>query len=410
MPYTNMQKGITAIQQGNLQEGGRLLRIAMKHEDLKGDLRATALTWLAETKFSREEKLACYQEALQNDPNNENARRRMAALLEQSLPPMPTPPVEALPERPKAPAPSGLGGGSAVQPGAPPKPNTVPTGQETPLYGMPAAPVPARRTVQPAQPATSTFYRAVGVIDGPNGPGTAFFITREGLLATTRLVVGGLEHVTIELAPERRIPGQVTRAYPEFDLAFIETGVQLSQLLPMTPRPLLTESAPLSAIDYTGRVTAGQRRATKEAARPDWFPTTITQLTDVGGSPIFDQQHFLVGMLTRNTNRVSAHVYGLHIATIFRCLEGYLQEINEAQQRVYCPACGHLSRAGTVGGHYCEMCGSVLPASAGIPRFPVPKPQVDVLYGENIHRPCKSCGSRVGYYNGHCLRCAAELK
>ena len=56
---------------------------------------------------------------------------------------------------------------------------------------------------------TAAFYRTVGVLGGRNGPGTAFFINQQGLLATTRFVVGGLTRVTIALESAQMIPGQV---------------------------------------------------------------------------------------------------------------------------------------------------------------------------------------------------------
>lgn len=428
MPYDNLNKGVTAIQQGKLAEGARLLKIALKSEDLVGTLRATALTWLAETKETREEKLACYKEALQCDPTYEKAHRRMAALLDESLPPLPkNTPADA----------QGGGGGipkpppgvpgkkpprdipvSPADPSVPPPPTSMPTGLDTPVVGMaPFAPdpLPPRRPSQPTgtSPNAPALYRTVGILDGPNGPGTAFFISRDGLLATTRLVVGGLEQVTVELEAGRRFPAHVVRTFPEFDLAFVDTGVPVQQLLPPTPTPFLAENSALTAYAHNGRVMAGHRRA-MQPMPPDsqqyWFPTTITEVADVGGSPVFDQRNFLVGMLTRNVSRLSAHVFGLHISTIHQLMEAYLQDISEVLRRVYCPSCGYLSRAGAIGGYYCETCGSVLPTFQTVPRFPINKPNVDVLYGENQQRPCAACSARVGYYHGNCLRCGAAMK
>ncbi|MDX1995438.1 MAG: hypothetical protein SF029_23845 [bacterium] len=416
MPFRSMEQGIQAVQQGNVQEGARLLKIALKNPELKGALRATALAWLAETKSAREEKVQCYQEALQADPNNEDIRRRLAVLMAADLPPVPPPKIitQELPEAqppnriPPAP-PASLPDAPTIR-SAPPPPTTLPLGQETPIKGMPPVTLTPAPAPTVASPASTGFYRAVGIVDGPNGAGTAFFVTREGLLATTRLVVGGMEQVTVELEPGRQLPGRVARAFPEFDLALIETGYPVTQLLSVTPQPGVPENTPLTAFAHNGRVIPGQRRVSQGEASPNWFPTTITQLYDVGGNPIFDNRNFLVGMLTRNTSRESAQVYGLYIGTIYRCVEHYISEVRDGMGRVYCPSCGYMSRAAALGGFYCETCGSLLPTAVGIPRFPTPRPQVEVLYGENLHRPCTTCGSRVGYYNGRCLRCGAEIR
>jgi len=422
MPFRSMEQGISAIQQGNLAEGARLLKIALKNPELKGAVRATALVWLAETKHSRQEKVVCLQEAAQADPNNEAIRQRLSALLAADLPPVaaqsatPTS-TQEFSNAPVLPPPANN------PPVPPPPPATLPGGTDTPIMGMPPVmpkPAPGATVVSAPAPVTmpnpaaanvmpSGFYRTVGIVDGPNGAGTAFFVTREGLLATTRLVVGGMEQITVELEAGRQIPGTVVRSYPEYDLALIETGMVLSQLLPVTPQPTLPENTQLTAFAHNGLAIPGQRRATQNDIPMDWFPTTITQLLDVGGNPIFDPRNFLVGMLTRNANRMSSHVYGLLISTIYRCVDLYLQESRDGKNRVYCSSCGHLSQAASMGGHYCEMCGVVLPASRTIGRFPTPRPQVDALYGETIHRPCRTCGSRAGFYDGRCLRCGTEI-
>ncbi|MFN8451339.1 MAG: hypothetical protein U0521_22845 [Anaerolineae bacterium] len=79
--------------------------------------------------------------------------------------------------------------------------------------------------VQPSQPAPQAGVNVADhvahIIGGPNGPGTAFFVAQEGVLATTRHVVGGLQQVTVELHIGRQLPGYVVRAYTELDLTLI---------------------------------------------------------------------------------------------------------------------------------------------------------------------------------------------
>jgi len=87
MPFRSLEQGINLIQQGNHEEGARLVRIALKSEQIQGEMRATAFLWLAETVQSRDEKLSMYQQALNIDPENEYARQRIAQLYASDLPP-----------------------------------------------------------------------------------------------------------------------------------------------------------------------------------------------------------------------------------------------------------------------------------------------------------------------------------
>ena len=370
MPFRSMEQGIAAIQVGNLTEGARLLRIALKSEVLTGNLRAIACLWLAETSGEPDFKRTCYQDALTADPNNQDARQRLAALLATNLPP--TTPAYT--------------------------PTVMPPVAMTPV--APAAPVPGQSTYQTAPAGT---YRIVGVIGGPNGPGTALFVTRDGLLATTRYVVGGLEHVTIELETHRQLLGRVVRAFPEFDLAFIRVEQPVNDLLSRTLLPKIPDSAPLTVISYTGKRMSGKQRPTKRILSPQWFPTDLIQLPDAGGNPVFDEREYLLGMLTKNCSRASAYLFGLHINSINKCVEQYVQEVQATRNAPYCASCGSLTKAAGAGGYYCEYCGSTMPQAQHIARMP--QPQTAGYYYESGRISCTNCNATVGFYNGVCLRC-----
>lgn len=383
MPLGSMEQGIKAIQAGNLTEGARLLKIALKDTtELTGRLRAVALTWLAETTTNRDQKITYYKEALAADPGNADVQQRMALVM--ALPPPPP-----LLDAPLPPAQTSY---------------PITTAPST----LPQAPYMSPATALPGAPPVTTnlFFRTVGVMDGPNGPGTAFFVNQQGLLATTRFVVGGVEHLTIALEDGRTLPGRVVRSYPEFDVAIIQVDIQVSRLLPPSPSPTIPDNMALTAVAQNGQVMNGARAATKRDLAAHWFPTTIRKLADAGGNPIFDERNYLVGMLTRNMSRTSGYVFGLHIAKVYQCVDNYLQEIQLDSRRAYCPNCGYLSRAPSIGAFYCEACGGTLPYASEVARFPIP--QAGAFYGENTHTPCKKCGSRLGYYNGRCLRCGAE--
>lgn len=370
----NMQQGIQAIQDGNPGEGARLLRIALLDSNLSGAMRATALIWLAEAEPNPGVKTQYYHDALAADPGNSHAKQRLDHVLSSNLPPLQTPAANSqvtMPSLPPQPAPS-----------------------------EPLAPAQSARQ-------TALFYRTVGILDGPNGKGTGFFITTEGVIATSRLVVSGKENITVSLDPTRQMIGKVVRSYPELDLAFIQLDLTISHLLPFSTMGSVPENMDITAVVHEGEILRGRCRPTRREIKPQWFPTTIRQMGDVGGNPVYDEHNYVVGMLTRNASRSSADVFGLHISAIRRQLEEYRRDMQLDPQRVYCASCGYVSRAANFGGFYCEICGSVLPNARGQTRFPVP--QAGTLYGENLQRPCRHCTSRVGYYNGRCLRCGGEV-
>lgn len=391
MTLLTLQQGIEAVQQGRKDEGARLIRFALKSDEVHGQTRAMGWLWLAETTDQRDEKLRCYNHAREADPDNPHVQERIALLMAQGLPPPANAQTSIAPPPPPGGAPN-----NAPPPAAPGvAPHTRP--------GL--SPARASGTQPAANP--NTLYRTAGILDGVTDPATGFFINQSGLLVTTRKVIGGLREITIELKPGQRFIGQVVRSFPEFDLALIHTGMTLAHVLPISNVPI-TDNTPLSAIAHNGRVLNGSYRATRSVIKQEWFPTTIPaeNLPDAGGNPIFNDKNLLVGMLTHNTSRATPYVFGLHIAAILHQVETYSEEIQTLQNPVYCAACGHLARAANFGGFYCEWCGSVLITATDAQRFPIP--QMASLYGETMSRPCPNCGSTVGFHNGACLRCGAS--
>ena len=183
----------------------------------------------------------------------------------------------------------------------------------------------------------------------------------------------------------------------------------MHDLLPFSLQPTIPDNTPLTAVSYSGKVMTGQRRVSVSDLREEWFTTTIHHTVDAGGNPVFDENNTLVGMLSRNANRTSSYFYGLSIHAITRYVHHFQHEARDRSNRSYCPSCGYLCRAGMLGGFYCEMCGSVLPEKENETRFPLAIPQLDGVYGENIHRKCPSCQARAGFFNSVCLRCGYNL-
>ncbi len=361
-----LDMGIKAIHAGSRAEGARLIRIALKRSELTPPARAHAYLWLAETLDDPQAKRACYMQAVALDPANVDAQQRLAALAQTPSTPAVSPP----------PMPTASGA---------------------------TAPMPAQPPVsQPAQPqAINIADYIVHVTGGMNGVGTGFFVTQDGLLATTRHVVGGLERVTVELPVGSQLTAAVVRSYPELDLAILHVEHRLGGVLPVTTMQTVPDEQPLFIITYNGEVIPLEQRPTRRAMPDYWIPTSLTRIPDAGGSPIFDDRNYLVGMITRNTSRASNHAFGVHIAAIRRCVAEFVQAIR-AERRVYCPHCGGISRAVAAGYFYCEFCGGVTPNAQAIARTHVP--QSDIFY-DGADTLCVRCGALVELYQGRCLRC-----
>ncbi|MCL4252946.1 MAG: trypsin-like peptidase domain-containing protein [Anaerolineae bacterium] len=394
MSVENIYKGIEAIQQGNISEGSRFLRIALRDDTIRGQMRATALLWLAETTDNHQSKLNYYQEALTADPNNMDVQVRLDRLMAVNLPPTPPlnipPQPEAMPIRPTY---------APITPPPQPEPEPIPTPITPPSF-TPTPPKPATRA--------NALYRTVGIRGVRNGRGTGFFINKEGVIVTSRYVVSGEQSVRVQLDDNQELDAQVIRAYPEYDIVFLETGLTIQHLLQPVNTAHLPENSALVAHSHYGKSVTGKRRATKNELKPFWIPTTIEKLPDAGGLPIFNDANMLVGMLTKNTSRTTAYCFGIHIHHIFLLWERTQSELN-TPNTVYCGRCGNRSNAPMLkGGFYCETCGSVLPYAEDQRRYPTP--DMAWRYGENNTEACEYCQSRVGFYKDACLRCGKTRK
>ncbi len=543
MSFQTLQQGIDQIRAGHLQEGARLIRIALNDPNIQGGTRAVANMWLVETTQHNNEKLYYLQQALgaAQDPNLRNdIQQRITGLIAADLPPdrstgtypTITPPpardqhrtTDSIPQfggnqggpqqRPPA-NPGGwqgqqggggfnfdLGpnpGGGQRQPGGfdfdprPPdfddaqqrrpqyqpqprhtpqpsnnrrvlddvSPNTFSPSPYSQTGGYPGSrddlfhqrpgtgplnqdifdtgpqqAVPGTGRLNPANlPGTGQLprldefglgdtgeiptggytpanYRVpdsqiVGVIGGPNGPGSAFFVSTEGLLATTRYVVGTATTVTLDLGHGQQVQAKVVRSFPALDLALIRAKLTVPNVRPITPFPEVPPNTVLTVESYDGQTAATRCRSTKRNVKPHWFPTETRTSLGSGGTPVFDERQHLTGMLTRNVDRSNGLLYGLHIHEMLRRIEEYNNDLRGMRRHVYCPTCGNLSQAGAEGLHYCETCGDVLPHAARLRRVPQPN---GAFYYDRGDKTCTFCGATAGFYKNRCLRCDRSIR
>ncbi|MCA9895330.1 MAG: trypsin-like peptidase domain-containing protein, partial [Anaerolineae bacterium] len=336
-----VEQGIQAVQNGNRDEARRLLRYALK-EELSPALRATTLMWLAETGDDIPFKVDCYRQAAESDPQNNDVQQRLSYWLSQQLPSaQPSPNIPAMPPQsmPQAAPPPQQNtpitypaqGYNAGPPSSMP-PGTLPT---APYASQQAGMVPNQGPMQ-----IQGQQRVVGVLGGPLGDGSGFFVTREGLVATTRAVTGSQPRLSIDLMSGHRLAGEVVRSFPQYDISLVKVNAYVEHLAAVSPSPYLQPDAPIVVTMHGGKGLRSQRRNTRSATNDTlWFPTVIHRNElDAGGGPVYDAHNLLVGMMTRNTSRTNDYAYGLHISQVYRCVEQYAQEMQQmqGQKTIYC--------------------------------------------------------------------------
>lgn len=393
--FRTLDQGIKALQAGNQDEGGRLIRLALRGAEITGSVRATAYNWLAEATNDPEQKIQAYQEALKVDPSNELAQYQLSRLY--------APPAQTDSGNIKTvDVPSFLPESNPLVAPPPPAPVYQPSG-----VTMHAQAPQTPSTPPPAAPAEAQNITTVGIGDGPNGPGSGFFIAQNGIIATTRHVVGALHNVTVHLDRYTQVAGRVIRSFPYLDIALVHVEYKPSALLSFSPYPYIAPNTPLKAQSFVGGWIYGNQRNTERQLAQHWFPTDILQVPDAGGNPVFNEQNQLVGMLTRNISSSSAYVYGVNLADVRRALETFMAEMQTERNRYYCVSCGYISVAAASGGHYCEGCGSTM---AHAPAHRQLTAQGQAIYAERNATPCPHCGAHVGFYNHACLRCGQEAQ
>jgi hypothetical protein len=391
-----------AIGRGSLDEGARLLRLALAGElgaPLSPQLRAVAYLWLAETTTDAATVRACVSAAMRADPDNAEAQRRLAALL------APPPPAPAYPTQPPAPAYPA----QVVYAQGYPAPVYFPAGYTPAGYTPPAPPpAPAVSSSTPAAPADHVAQIIGGAQDG----GLAVWLA-DGLLMTTRTVVGASTRVTVNLRPARQIAGVVVRSHPELDLAFISVEHRLTQYLPVTPLSAVEAGTPLLVLGYmpegmSSDAVRTKRGAVRRVLAQPWVPLDLTAASfphSSGGEAVFDERGYLVGLLTRLTVGESGHLMAVHISAVRRALDALVHARDE--KRAYCPACGTRSQAFGHGLAYCEGCGTLAPTLRERPAAPGTQAG---LFTPVSPTACRHCGANVGIYRDMCLRCGRAQK
>lgn len=299
------------LQHGNTEQARDRLRAITRNPALPREQRAMGWITMADAFFTSAEKRACLTMAMELDAHNAEAYKRLSRLT------MPPPP--------------GM---------APPKPTA-------PLSG----PVRAAKTT------LSGYYPIVGILDGPNGPGTGFFVTSGGLIATTRHVVGGCLNVTLELAPGQRAHGTLAWSSASSDLALIDTPFNIPSLLNLQPSTAVMPDQNLTAHTYSQPPIYGHGKAPSRRLPEGWFATDMEAIWDAGGSPVTNKDNAVVGMLTRNCSRAAPAVFGIRLSSITTHAQHVEARLADGLPRRYCPSCGQSAWV-EFNADYCLHCGA----------------------------------------------------
>lgn len=299
------------LQHGHTEPARERLRRIIRTPSNPRQDRAQAWVALADAFFTTVEKRVCLTMAMELDPQNPEAYKRLSRLT------MPPPPGMA-PPRPTAPL------------------SALPRAAKTPLVG---------------------YFPTIGIFDGPNGAGTGFFVTEGGLVATTRHVVGGCLNVTLEFSPGQRARGSVVWSSATIDLALIETQYSVSSLMNLASGVSVLTDQYVTAHFYGNQAIQGRGRASHSRIPEGWFGTDIESVWDAGGSPITNRDNAVIGMLTRNHTRSSAALFGLSLATILAYAQRVESRLMDSLPRRYCPSCGQSAWM-ELNAFYCHHCGA----------------------------------------------------
>jgi uncharacterized protein (UPF0147 family) len=95
MSTRSFEQAVQLFQQGQREEAARMFQILVQDAHLPANVRASAYIWLAETNDHVGFKVQCYQQALQLEPNNQDAKMRLDYWMAQQSPPPPSNPTPA---------------------------------------------------------------------------------------------------------------------------------------------------------------------------------------------------------------------------------------------------------------------------------------------------------------------------
>lgn len=112
-------------------------------------------------------------------------------------------------------------------------------------FSIPAIDFLITSTKLSAQDDMRQYKKAVVVIETPDSKGTGFAINEQGTIITNHHVVEGEDNVTVAFPDDGLYNGEVVAAFPEVDLAVIETNGDNLPHLTLAGETAFTENEPI---------------------------------------------------------------------------------------------------------------------------------------------------------------------
>lgn len=212
------------------------------------------------------------------------------------------------------------------------------------------------------------ILNAVVQIKTPAGRGAGFFVRDDGMVVTTRHIVGAGTFVKLKAADGAEYDGQVIWSDPSRDHAFLYTNAPALRVLILGDSDSVKPAESLVAVGHP----YGNRRVVSEGlvssvsrheVAPGRNAVDFLQL-DAGinpcncGAPIIRKSGEVIGMITLGLLQAKGVSYAIPAGIIndsLKIMASLTRE--EALARRYCGICGMLNGREN---RYCEKCGAAL--------------------------------------------------
>ena len=143
--------------------------------------------------------------------------------------------------------------------------------------------------------------------------------------------------------PSGNLACEVVRRFPLYDLALVETPLQIARAPATAPASMIAENTAFIALGYGGTRLRGALSQLNSRRARHWLRTTIppVQMPDAGGNPLYDDNGPLLGLLTRNVDG-AGNALALKMSQVLAVASQWRRDRRLMSDAHYCVACGSL--------------------------------------------------------------------
>ncbi len=283
---------------------------------------------------------------------------------------------------------------------------------------VPAADLPTLEPVINASPRSvlspedlfEAAHRSIVEIITPQGQGSGFFISKEGLIVSNFHVVDVCRTVLVRLHDSSEVTAQVLRSFREHDLAFMKADCP-APALEFAAAESLRVGQSVYAIGSPrglgqsltrGVISAIERRFN---GKP-YIQTDAAINPGNSGGPLLNENARVVGVNTLTLTQSEGIGFAVPCTVVNRCLEDVRKMLGDDVPDFYCPACGSNSTSEK----YCSQCGASLESQAP-PPAPAP---TDASPGgakpASAPEKCPACARKIeDPKTKYCPQCGTTL-